>query len=160
MDILIRYIWRDPINSLQLSNPVWIGATNPAQEFAEWNATQKNLINLNEFLPNYLCDFHSVFEKKAAERFSVLWPYDHAIDLKPSFTLRNCKPYPLSPHHEKAMNDFIDENLRKGYISKSTSPMASPLFFVNKKDGSLRPCQDYRYLNEGTVKNVYPLPLV
>ena len=38
--------------------------------------------------------------------------------------------------------------------------MASPLFFVDKKDGSLRPCQDYRYLNEGTVKNVYPLPLV
>ena len=58
------------------------------------------------------------------------------------------------------MNDFIDENLRKGYIRKSSSPMVSPLFFVNKKDGSLRPCQDYRYLNEGTVKNVYPLPLV
>ena len=38
--------------------------------------------------------------------------------------------------------------------------MASPLFFVGKKDGSLRPCQDYRYLNEWTVKNKYPIPLV
>ena len=38
--------------------------------------------------------------------------------------------------------------------------MASPFFFVGKKDGNLRPCQDYRYLNEGTVKNVYPLPLI
>lgn len=38
--------------------------------------------------------------------------------------------------------------------------MASPFFFVGKKDGSLRPCQDYRYLNEGTVKNAYPLPLI
>ncbi|THH18610.1 hypothetical protein EUX98_g8928 [Antrodiella citrinella] len=38
--------------------------------------------------------------------------------------------------------------------------MASPFFFVSKKDGTLRPCQDYRYLNEGTVKNAYPLPLI
>jgi len=36
--------------------------------------------------------------------------------------------------------------------------MASPFFFISKKDGSFRPCQDYRYLNEKTVKNAYPLP--
>jgi len=39
--------------------------------------------------------------------------------------------------------------------------MASPFFFVFKKDtGKLRPCQDYRYLNEWTIKNAYPLPLI
>ena len=38
--------------------------------------------------------------------------------------------------------------------------MASPFFFVKKKDGRLRPCQDYRYLNDWTVKNAYPLPLI
>ena len=38
--------------------------------------------------------------------------------------------------------------------------MASPFFFVGKKDGQLRPCQDYCYLNEHTVKNAYPLPLI
>jgi hypothetical protein len=38
--------------------------------------------------------------------------------------------------------------------------MASPFFFVDKKDGKLRPCQDYRYLNEHTIKNTYPLPLI
>jgi hypothetical protein len=38
--------------------------------------------------------------------------------------------------------------------------MASPFFFVKKKDGKLRPCQDYRYLNEWTIKNAYPLPLI
>ena len=61
---------------------------------------------------------------------------------------------------EEQMNAFIDENLRKGYIRPSKSPMASPFFFVGKKDGNLRPCQDYRYLNEGTIKNAYPLPLI
>jgi Reverse transcriptase (RNA-dependent DNA polymerase) len=40
------------------------------------------------------------------------------------------------------------------------SPMASPFFFVKKKDGKLRPCQDYQYLNNWTVKNAYPLPLI
>lgn len=38
--------------------------------------------------------------------------------------------------------------------------MASPFFFIKKKDGSLRPVQDYRKLNETTVKNCYPLPLI
>ena len=38
--------------------------------------------------------------------------------------------------------------------------MATPFFFVKKKDGKLRPCQDYRYLNKWTIKNAYPLPLI
>jgi hypothetical protein len=38
--------------------------------------------------------------------------------------------------------------------------MASPFFFVGKKDRKLRPCQDYRYLNSGIVKHAYPLPLI
>ena len=38
--------------------------------------------------------------------------------------------------------------------------MAAPFFFVKKKDGSLQPIQDYRFLNSVTVKNKYPLPLI
>ncbi len=38
--------------------------------------------------------------------------------------------------------------------------MTSPFFFVGKKDGKLQLCQDYCYLNEGTIKNMYPLPLI
>lgn len=38
--------------------------------------------------------------------------------------------------------------------------MASPFFFIKKKDGSLRPVQDYRKLNDMTIKNRYPLPLI
>ena len=38
--------------------------------------------------------------------------------------------------------------------------MASPFFFVKKKDGKLGLVQDYYKLNQGTIKNKYPLPLI
>ena len=68
--------------------------------------------------------------------------------------------YPLSPNEQEELDKFLRENLAKGYISESKSPISSPFFFIKKKDGSLRPVQDYRRLNEITVKNRYPIPLV
>ena len=50
--------------------------------------------------------------------------------------------------------------MKSGRIQPSKSPMASPVFFVKKKDGSLRLVQDYRKLNDMTIKNSYPLPLI
>ena len=66
----------------------------------------------------------------------------------------------MNPKETEACKVFIEEHLKSGKIRKSRSPQASPFFFVQKKDGGLRPCQDYRYLNEHTVKNAYPLPLI
>lgn len=105
-------------------------------------------------------EFHPLFQKESAEHFPISRPYDHAIDLKPDFVPHDCKIYPLPPPQMEALDKFLEENLRKGYIRPSKSPMASPFFFVDKKDGTLRPCQDYRELNEGTIRNSYPLPLI
>lgn len=58
------------------------------------------------------------------------------------------------------MRAYIDEQLAKGFITTSTAPASAGFFFVKKKDGGLRPCIDYRGLNEVTVKYRYPLPLV
>ena len=58
------------------------------------------------------------------------------------------------------MDSFLEENLRIGRICLSKSPMAAPVFFIKKKDGSLWLVQDYRALNSMTVKNKYPLPLI
>jgi hypothetical protein len=58
------------------------------------------------------------------------------------------------------LDKFLDEILEKGYIWPSQSPQASPFLFVKKKDGRLWPCQDYRYLNDWTIKNAYPLLLI
>lgn len=58
------------------------------------------------------------------------------------------------------MRKYIEEELAKGLICPSTSPASAGFFFVHKKDGDLRPCIDYRGLNDITIKFRYPLPLV
>ncbi len=58
------------------------------------------------------------------------------------------------------MEKYISDSLATGFIRPSSSPAGAGFFFVGKKDGSLRPCIDYRGLNSITVKNTYPLPLM
>ncbi|XP_013879478.1 RNA-directed DNA polymerase homolog [Austrofundulus limnaeus] len=58
------------------------------------------------------------------------------------------------------METYIKDALAAGLIRPSSSPLGAGFFFVGKKDGSLRPCIDYRGLNLITVKNKYPLPLI
>lgn len=58
------------------------------------------------------------------------------------------------------MEKYITESLAAGLIRPSSSPVAAGFFFVEKTDKSLRPCIDYRGLNNITVKNKYPLPLL
>ena len=62
-------------------------------------------------------------------------------------------------NEQEELDRFLDESLRKGYITPSKSPIASPVFFIKKKDGRLHLVQDYRKLNDFTIKNHYPLPL-
>jgi hypothetical protein len=54
----------------------------------------------------------------------------------------------------------LRELQEKGYIKPSSLPWGSPVLFVKKKDGILRMCIDYRFLNEVTIKNKYPLPRI
>lgn len=60
----------------------------------------------------------------------------------------------------ESLQQYINENLEKGFICPSSSPAASGIFFVEKKDKTLRPCVYYRELNKITIKNCYPLPLI
>ena len=66
----------------------------------------------------------------------------------------------ISRKEKEEVREFVEEQLRKRYIQPLKSPQTSPVFFVGKKDGKKRIVQDYRYLNKGTVKNNYPLPLI
>ncbi|ESK97666.1 reverse transcriptase-rnase h-integrase [Moniliophthora roreri MCA 2997] len=139
---------------------VLIGAKITAsQELAHQQQEVKK--EIDELILSYLQGYRDRFEKGKAEQFPPSRSYDHTIELQPDFIPQNCKLYPLSPAEQKEQDKFLDENLHKGYIRKSKSPMASPFFFIAKKEkGALRPTQDYRELNKGTIKNAYPLPLI
>ena len=87
-----------------------------------------------------------------------LW--DYAIDMREDCVLQKEKVYLLSREEREEVREFVKEQLRKGYIWLSKSLQTAPVFFVGKKDGKKRIVQDYRYLNEWTIKNNYPLPLI
>lgn len=103
---------------------------------------------------------------KSIFRIRIIWlpkhqPWDNAIDIKPDAPETiGTKVYPMSVNKQEELNCFLEENLAKGYIVPSKSPIASPVFFVKKKDRKLWFVQDYHQLNEHTVKNCYPLPLI
>jgi hypothetical protein len=105
--------------------------------------------------------FALVFSEEESHRFPPTRAWDHAITLKNDAPETiNCKVYPMTRTEEEALDEFLDEQLVKGYIRPSISPYASSFFFIKKKDGKLRPVQDYRNLNKWTVRNQYPLPLI
>lgn len=111
-------------------------------------------------LPEQYREFSSVFSKSSFDQLPLRRSWDHAIELEPGSKPKFCKVYPLNLDEQKQLDDFIEENLATGRIHPSKSPMASPVFFIKKKDGSLRLVQDYRALNEMTIKNRYPIPLI
>ena len=61
---------------------------------------------------------------------------------------------------EEALNQWLDEQLKAGLIVESKSWYAAPCFYIPKKDGSLQLVQDYRKLNQVTIKDKTPLPLI
>ena len=86
--------------------------------------------------------------------------WDHMIDIKKGFVPRKGKVYPLLRKEREKIREFVKEQLQKGYIWPLKSLQIVPVFFVEKKDRKKQMVQDYRYLNEWTIKNNYPLPLI
>ena len=111
-------------------------------------------------LPEKYADFKDVFDKKNADTLPQHRPYDCTIDLLPGMQPPWGPIYGLTEPEQATLRQYIDEHLAKGFIQHSKSPAGAPVFFVKKKDGSLHLCVDYRGLNNITVKNRYPLPLI
>jgi len=134
-----------------------------AEEWEIWDKEEEAAKLEEEAKRLVLERFHKwikVFGKKQLERTPIRKISDHAIDINEGFVLRKGKVYPLSREEKGEMHEFIKEQLRKDYIRPSKSPQMAPVFFVRKKDGKKRMVQDYQYLNEWTIKNNYPLPLI
>ena len=82
------------------------------------------------------------------------------IELLPGLTQIFKRPYRMPPNDLEEIKKQINELLEKGYIRPSSSPWGATVLLVEKKDGTLRMVVDYRSLNDVTIKNKYPLPMI
>ena len=85
---------------------------------------------------------------------------DFTIELVPGSALVSKTPYRMSTPEILELKMQLQDLLEKKYTRSSVSPWGAPVLFVNKKDGTLRLCIDYRQLNKATVKNKYPFPRI
>jgi len=133
------------------------------EEWEIWDEEEevaKSEVEVKKLVLERFYKWIKMFGKKQLERMLTRKLWDHVIDVREGFILRKEKVYPLLREEREEVREFVKEQLRKGYIQLLKSPQTVPVFFVGKKDGKKRMVQDYRYLNEWTIKNNYPLPLV
>ena len=129
---LLMVIWGDA------PSDVWINAKTTTATLiqAEINQ-QKEDLPLTEQIPKEYHQYLDIFDENKAERFSEARPWDHKIELKEGFQPKSFKTYNLTPKEQKELDNWIRENPDKGYIRLSQSSMASPFFYIRKKDGKL-----------------------
>ena len=111
-------------------------------------------------LPPEYHDLWEVFEPSGAETLPPHRPFDHKIDLMPGAKPPSSHNRAFSPKELLVIRKYLDDHLAKGFIRSSNSPAASPLLLAKKPGGGVRVCVDYRGLNNITVKNRYPIPLI
>ncbi|KAF3678379.1 RNA-directed DNA polymerase -like protein [Capsicum annuum] len=87
-------------------------------------------------------------------------PYDHVINLIPGAQPFNLRPYRYSYDQKNSIESIINDMHKASTVIPSQSPFASPTLLVKKKDSTWRLCVDYRLLNNLTVKNKYPIPMI
>jgi hypothetical protein len=105
--------------------------------------------------------YNKVFSKEKSQCLPYHTIWDHAIKLLPNApaTLPG-RLLPLTKLEKEEMQKFIKEHLQCGTIRESWSPYTANFFFVKKKDGKLRPVQDYWPINKWTKKNCNVSPLI
>nr|OQO30940.1 hypothetical protein B0A51_04167 [Rachicladosporium sp. CCFEE 5018] len=100
------------------------------------------------------------YEEEGAEALPKNQPWDHSIDLLPSKEPLWGPLYQQSGKELQSMDEWLKRMEGKGWIRKPRSPAEAPTIFVAKPNGKLRLVQDYRKLNDITIRNRYPLPSI
>ena len=86
--------------------------------------------------------------------------FEHIIELEEGVQAVITNPYRHPKVYKDEIEKTIKELLKLSHIHPSSSPFASFVVLVKKKDGTLRMCIDYRALNKKTIKNRYPIPRI
>ena len=140
-----RYLLHEGVLDTSQDEVYCLAGFTYAQQIAEQVSKAKGKKTFEEMVPEYYRDFAKVFSEEESQRLPEHQPWDHAIDLEPNAVKHwKIKSYPMSANKQEELDKFLKEHVSKGYLVPSKSPMASPVFFIKKKDGKLRLVQDYR----------------
>jgi hypothetical protein len=108
-----------------------------------------------------LHEFADVFPDQLPHGLPPLRGVQHRIELKP-----DSRPPPTRGLHHQSSKDlavfeeYTRTMIESGQLRVSNSPYGAMALIVRKKDGTARVVVDYRALNDITIKNKYPLPLM
>jgi hypothetical protein len=116
---------------------------------------------LEEVVPKQYHEFLPLFSKVLADRLPPHRPgIDREVQLKEGETPTWGPLYSMSRTELVVLKEWLEENMSKGLIRQSSSPVAAPVLFAKKPGGGLRFCIAYRDINSKTIKNRYPLLLI
>ena len=131
----------------------------PTPPISKQDNTSSNLL-ISKIPPEY-ADFADVFSKISVYILPEHKNHDYAIDLIDKAKQPLYGPiYNLSETELAVLQVYIDLHLKTGFIRPSKSLAEASILFAKKPDGGFQLCIDYRGLNNLTIKNRYPLPLV
>ncbi|XP_022041106.1 uncharacterized protein LOC110943680 [Helianthus annuus] len=119
--------------------------------------TKVTTVKNNMQLDKLLSEFEDVF--KTPTTLPPKRAFDHRILLKDESQVVNLKPYRYQSTQKDLIEKLTKELMETGVVRGSSSPFAASVVWL-KKDGTWRFCIDYRRLNDVTIKNSYPIPLV
>ena len=143
--------WDDDLLNLDDPNAVLVGRIGAITIQPQDNT---------ENIPREYEDYFHLFSEKTAAKLPPQRSFNHAIDViegkQPPFG----PIYSLSQKELEVLREYLDRMIAQGKIQPSKSPAGAPILFVPKPNGKLRLCIDYRALNNVTIKNRYPLPLM
>nr|XP_031857102.1 uncharacterized protein CI109_007532 [Kwoniella shandongensis]KAA5524173.1 hypothetical protein CI109_007532 [Kwoniella shandongensis] len=123
--------------------------------------SDEELAEILELVPETYREFLDIFHPRwGKETLAPHREYDLKIQLKPGTVLEPAPLYELGPEQVEALRETLERERAAGRIRPSNSPYGSPTFFVPKKDGKYRMVVDYRKLNNATIPDAYPLPLI
>jgi len=105
-------------------------------------------------------DYLDIFDRAMIDQLSSHRFYDHKIELTDEETSPRSRLYQMFDHKLQKVKKYLIDHLNKGFIFFSFAPYVSLILFVEKKDGSLRFCVDYRKLNALTKRDRYSLSLI
>ncbi|EED15745.1 retrovirus polyprotein, putative [Talaromyces stipitatus ATCC 10500] len=111
-------------------------------------------------LSAYLKDFVDIFSKHELDKLPPHRPYNYKIELEKPNELSYNSLYKMSRDELEAAQEYIIDNLNKGFLEPSSLLFAAPIIIALKLGEGLRFCVNYRKLNQLTKKDWYPLPLI